>query len=174
MADWLTARGLGVELRPASPEDRELLRSIYRSTRDEELGLTPWSEAEKAAFVEMQFDAQDRYYRQVYPDGRFLVIVRDAVPIGRLYLTRLEEELRVVDIAILPEYRGTGVGSALLVDVIAEADASGLDVTLHVEPWNPARRLYLRLGFEPGVVDGVYERMRRPAGRRLGQLKTAS
>jgi ribosomal protein S18 acetylase RimI-like enzyme len=171
VAHGLTAARLGVELRPVAPEDSELLRVIYRSTREQELDLTPWSEEQKTAFIEMQFTAQDTYYRQIHPDGRYLVILRHGTPVGRLYLVRLGSELRIVDIAILPEHRGAGIGTALLEDVIAEAEADGIAVSLHVEPWSPAKRLYERHGFVSVEVRGVYELMERPSA---GQLKTAS
>lgn len=164
------ATSLGVELRPVTSADGKLLREVYRSTREEELALTPWSEDQKAAFLEMQFTAQDTYYRQIHPDGRYLVILRHGAPVGRLYLVRLEDALRIVDIAILPEHRGAGIGTALLEEVIAEADEAGIAVSLHVEPWNPAKRLYERHGFVSVEVRGVYEFMERPAR----QLKTAS
>ncbi len=160
-----------IALRPATPDDREALVAIYRSTREEELALTGWDDSQKAAFIEMQFTAQDRSYRDANPDGRFLVILVDGEPVGRLYVARLADELRVVDLAILPSHRGLGIGSALLADVIAEAQAAGLPIRLHVEPWNPARRLYERLGFVTIDIRGFYEFMERPP---VDQLKTAS
>ena len=163
MADRLTVAPPKLDLRPATPDDRDFLLSVYRSTREDELALTGWNELEKAAFVSMQFEAQDRHYRQIHPDGSFLVVEVDGEPAGRLVLARLEREIRVVDIALLPRYRGAGVGTRLLRNVIAEADAGALQVTLHVEPWSPARRLYDRLGFRSAGMDGIYERMERPA-----------
>lgn len=171
MAHRLTAAAGGIDLRPATDADRSFLLDVYRSTREDELALTGWSDADKDAFVEMQFAAQDRSYRQAYPDARFLVILRDGRPVGRLYLVRLADEIRVVDIALLHGHRGAGIGSALLASILADADADGLAVRLHVEPWNPARRLYERLGFRTLEQRGVYAFMERPAA---GQLKTAS
>ena len=130
----------------------------------------PWTEAEKLVFLRMQFDAQDSYYRQSYPDARFDVIEQAGTPVGRLYVARLEDELRVIDIALLPEHRGRGIGSQLMSDVLAEADARHLRVTLHVEPWNRARELYIRLGFRVVRRGDVYDLMERPAG----QLNAAS
>jgi ribosomal protein S18 acetylase RimI-like enzyme len=163
VADRLSVGQSPVDIRPATPHDRDFLLSVYRSTREDELALTGWNEPEKAAFVNMQFEAQDRYYRQIHPDGSFLIIEVDGEPAGRLLLARLEREIRVVDIALLPPYRDAGIGTRLLRNVIAEADAGALPVTLHVEPWNPARRLYERLGFRSAGQDGIYERMERPA-----------
>ena len=135
---------------------------MYATTRADELALVPWTDDEKAAFVAMQFEAQDVSYRMTYPDGRFLVVLGDGVPIGRLYLGRLVDEIRIVDIALLPEHRGAGIGSRLIDDVLAEADAAGIFVRLHVEPWNPALRLYERRGFRVVEERGVYLFMERP------------
>lgn len=161
----------GIGLRPTSEGDREFLVRLYGSTRAEELRLVSWTEAEKATFVETQFEAQDAEYRRAYPDGEFLIVVTGSESIGRLYLGRLDGELRVIDIALLPERRGQGIGSALMRWVLARADREGLAVTLHVEPWNPAKHLYERIGFEVVELRGVYEFMRRAPAR---QLKTAS
>ncbi|HEX6939117.1 MAG TPA: GNAT family N-acetyltransferase, partial [Longimicrobiales bacterium] len=75
------------------------------------------------------------------------------------------------DIALLPEHRGRGIGTALLEALIAEADAAGKPVSIHVEQYNPARRLYARLGFREVEDLGVYVFMERPPGR---QENTAS
>lgn len=150
-----------ISLRPAGPADQEFLRTVYGSTRVGELAVVPWTDDEKAAFLDMQFAARDVGYRQAYPDGESLIIVIDGRPIGRLFLARLPDEIRIVDIALLPEHRGAGVGSRLLAEILAEADAAGLAVRLHVESWNPAIRLYERLGFRPVGEPGIYQLMER-------------
>jgi len=155
----LSASSVGAGLRPVTADDREFLYSVYASTRTEELSVVPWTDEQKAAFLRMQFDAQDSYYREVYPEGRFLVVTRDDEPVGRLYVVRLADEMRIVDIALLPAHRGAGIGTRLVSDVIAEAAQAGIRVTLHVEPWNPARRLYERFGFRTIKPDPVHELM---------------
>jgi ribosomal protein S18 acetylase RimI-like enzyme len=159
-----------VTLRLVTDDDRELLCAVYRSTREPELALVPWDEATKAAFVTQQFEAQDRSWAQQRPDTVRLVVLVDDVPAGRLYVDHADDEIRVVDITLLPEHRGVGIGESLLVPVLDEADRDGLPVTIHVERHNPALRLYGRLGFE--VLDdlGVYLFLRRPTR----QAKTAS
>jgi ribosomal protein S18 acetylase RimI-like enzyme len=135
----------------------------------------PWTDEQKQSFLRMQFDAQDSYYRQVYADARFLVVTLDDEPIGRLYVARLADELLVIDIALLPQHRGAGVGSRLMSDVITEAAAAGIAVTLHVESWNPARRLYERLGFRTVETGQIYDKMELAApGQAADQLNTAS
>ena len=113
----------------------------------------------------MQFDAQDAWWREHYAQASFDVILVDGEPAGRLYVLRGESEIRIVDIALLPEQRGNGVGSSLLRDLLAEADAAGKSVTIHVERMNPALRLYERLGFALAEDKGVYLFLERPPSR---------
>lgn len=145
-----------VTLRPVGPEDQDLLFRVYASTRTEELELTDWNAEQKRAFLQMQFAAQHEHYQKHYPDAQFSVIVKENVPIGRLYLDRWEREIRVVDIALLPEHRGTGIGTTLLTAILKEGEAAGKSVTIHVEQFNPALRLYERLGFQKRNPVGIY------------------
>jgi ribosomal protein S18 acetylase RimI-like enzyme len=129
----------------------------------EELAQTPWDEPTKRAFLEQQFSAQDTHYKTNYTDTTYSVIVAPGgEPAGRLYVARWEDEIRIVDIALLPDFRGRGLGTALLGDLMAEADAAGKPLSIHVEQNNPARSLYDRLGFEEAGEFGVYVLMRRP------------
>jgi ribosomal protein S18 acetylase RimI-like enzyme len=143
-------------LRPAERSDDAFLRRLYASAREAELSVVGWSDAERDAFLRQQFDAQDAYYREHYHPASFDVIQLDGVPIGRLYVARWDEEVRVIDIALLPEHRGNGLGTQLLCGLLAEAADEGKRVSIHVEKHNPALRLYERLGFEPVADAGVY------------------
>ncbi|HEX2223314.1 MAG TPA: GNAT family N-acetyltransferase [Thermoanaerobaculia bacterium] len=146
-----------VSLRPITEEDLGFLLRVYGSTREEELALaTDWTPEQKAAFVTMQFQAQHTQYREAFQDGRFDVVLVDGVPAGRLYVHPREEEIRMVDIALLPEFRGRGIGTLLLRDLFAEAEAARKPLTIHVERFNKALRLYERLGFRPIADRGVY------------------
>ena len=136
---------------------------MYASTRAEELAVVPWDDAQKDAFLRAQFDAQDAWWHENYAEASFDVIVVDGEPAGRLYVHRGPSEIRIVDIALLPEHRGDGVGTRLLEDLLAEGDASGKSVTIHVERMNPALRLYERLGFALAEDKGVYLFLERPA-----------
>ena len=142
--------------RPITPDDEEFLRQVYASTREEELALTDWDTAQKEAFVQMQFAAQHRYYQENYRQTTFDVILVDGQPAGRLYVARWAKQIRIVDIALLPEYRNAKIGSALLHELMTEAAAAGKPVSIHVERYNPALRLYTRLGFVPIGEHGVY------------------
>ena len=154
----------GPRLRPAGAADREFLARTYASARAEELAPVPWTDAEKDAFLRQQFEAQDLHYRTYYPTSESLVIRTRGQPVGRLYVDRTTEEIRVMDIALLPQHRGRGIGRELIGALQAEAEAAGIPVTLHVEAHNPAQRLYARLGFTFVEDRGVYQFLqRRPA-----------
>jgi ribosomal protein S18 acetylase RimI-like enzyme len=145
-----------VSLRPITPEDDSFLARVYASSRAEELAQTGWSEEQKAEFCRRQFDAQSAYYSVNYSGALFQVIERDGRPIGRLYVARWEKEIRIVDITLLPEFRGSGIGTNLLRDLQDEARSAGKSLTIHVERFNPALRLYQRLGFQQVEDKGVY------------------
>jgi ribosomal protein S18 acetylase RimI-like enzyme len=145
-----------IAFRPIRPEDEAFLYQVYASTRADELALVDWDEAQKEAFLKMQFNAQHQEYQRNYPDADFLIILLNDQPIGRLYIDRGEDEVRLIDIALLPEYRNGGIGTAILKDIQAEAANVGKSVTIHVEMFNPALRLYERLGFRKLEDRGVY------------------
>ncbi len=151
----------GVALRPVEPDDEEFLYRVYASTRQEELAQTNWSESQKETFLRQQFEAQSRYYREYYPEAAFDVILAGSRPAGRLYVARWLEEIRIVDIAILPGYRGKGIGTHLLNALISESEESGKTLSIHVERFNPALHLYERLGFREVEDKGVYLLMER-------------
>lgn len=136
--------------------DEALLFEVYASTRAEELAATDWDARQKEAFLRQQFAAQHQWYTEQYEGASFQVVVVDGHPAGRLYVARWPEEIRIMDIALLPEYRGNGVGTSLLGQLIAEAEAAGNPLTIHVERFNPALRLYSRLGFTLSEDKGVY------------------
>jgi GNAT superfamily N-acetyltransferase len=162
---WLRAAVAGVAFRPITDADLPFLEALYGSTRIEELALTDWSDAQKAAFIRMQFEAQHAHYQKHYVGSDFLVIERAGEPVGRLYLARWTAEHRIVDIALVPEHRGGGLGTALLTDLIDEAAGAGKAVTIHVEKFNPAMSLYRRLGFVAAGEEGAYDLMRWEAQR---------
>jgi ribosomal protein S18 acetylase RimI-like enzyme len=157
---WIRAAEIGLTFRRVTDADLPVLARIYASTRAEELAPVPWSDADKAAFLDMQFRAQHAHYQQHYPEADWLMTMRGEENIGRLYLGRLPSQHRIIDIAFLPEYRGRGLGEALLRDLLDEAAAAGKPVSIHVEKLNPAMRLYRRLGFVTEEDKGIYDLMR--------------
>jgi ribosomal protein S18 acetylase RimI-like enzyme len=147
----------GFTLRPETEADVPFLRRLYISTRWEELALVAdWTEAQKIAFLESQFAAQRSYYQVHYANAAFDVLEAQGVPAGRLYLDRQADTLLIVDIALLPEWCGRGIGTALIEAMFAEARLAGRGVTISVEKFNPAQRLYRRLGFREYAEDEVY------------------
>jgi ribosomal protein S18 acetylase RimI-like enzyme len=148
-------------LRPAGPGDGDLLLAVYASTRAAELALVNWDDATKRAFVEQQYAAQDTHYRAHYPGATWEVIESGGEPAGRLIVHRGDGEIRVMDISLLPAHRGRGLGTAVLGELAAEADAAQCRLSIHVEHTNPARRLYERLGFVEVEAGEVYVLMER-------------
>jgi len=151
---------LSLRLRTVTPGDDSFLAGVYASSRADELAVTGWSEEQKEIFCRRQFDAQSAYYAVNYPGASFQVIERDGVSIGRLYVARWEKEIRIVDITLLPEFRGSGIGTKLLRDLQDEARTASKSLTIHVERFNPALRLYERLEFQQIEDKGVYLLMR--------------
>jgi ribosomal protein S18 acetylase RimI-like enzyme len=148
-------------LRPVREGDEAFLERVYASTREEELALTGWSAAQKQAFLTGQFRAQHDHYRRHYPRARFDIIEIDDEAAGRLYVDRGANEVRIVDIALLPAFRGQGIGGVLLRALLDESAVAGRTVSIHVERMNPALRLYRRLGFQVAQDDGgIYLLMR--------------
>ncbi len=152
---------MNVALRPVEPGDEVFLYRVYASTREAELAQTGWDETQKAAFLRMQFDAQSSYYEEHYRGAEFSVILFDGTPVGRLYVARWREEIRIVDIALLPEPRGMGIGTRLLRGLVSESETSGKPLSIYVERFNPALRFYERLGFRVAADKGVYLLMKR-------------
>ena len=145
--------------RSISEKDLPFLKNLYHTTRQAEMDLVDWSDHDKREFLEMQFKAQHQHYQQYYPNATFDIIENSGEPIGRLYLDRREDEIRIVDIALLPQHCNLGIGSFFLKKIIAEAESKGVVVRIHVENFNPAIRLYERLQFNHIDTNGVYHLM---------------
>ena len=150
-----------VVLRAFSEGDSEFYYSLYASTRTEELAQVPWTSEERERFLRQQFQAQDHAYRNNYPGAEFLIIVVDGANAGRLCMHRRPDEIRIMDIALLPDFRRRGIGTGLLKQILQEGETSSRTVTIHVEVFNPAMRLYQRLGFSKAAENGAYYLMER-------------
>lgn len=151
-----------VSLREESPADRKLLAELYASTRDDELRPVPWNDARKRAFLRAQFELQWDHYRRHYPNAEWLLIQRGGLAIGRLYVDTGRCEVRLMDITVQAENRNHGIGTTIVSSLLRYADLLLLPVTLHVEPFNPALRIYERLGFITRETRGIYHFMERP------------
>jgi ribosomal protein S18 acetylase RimI-like enzyme len=151
-----------ITLRPITDADMGFLLALYATTRADELARVNWTDEQKAVFVRHQFQAQHEHWQTHYTDTSWDLILRDGVPIGRLYVARWPQEIRIVDIALVPAQRGSGIGAQLINELFDEADRAGKKVSVHVEIYNPAQRLYERLGFVPTTEVGVYRLLERP------------
>lgn len=157
-----------IRLRPAEPDDQAFLYDLYASTRIDELSVTQWQPSEKEGFLRMQFEAQRRDYNARYPTSEHSIILLGSAPIGRIWVDRAPTETCLLDIAILPEHRNAGIGTALIKGLIAEAAAGGLPLRHAVFKANTsALRLYMRLGFQVVEDTGVYLFMEIPPPRSL-------
>ncbi len=136
-----------VTFRPTAADDQAFLLEVYGSTRLEELALTDWDQAQRDSFLRMQFNAQQIHYRTYYPEGEHLIILLNGEAIGRLYVANILEEIRIIDITILPRYRNAGAGTLIIKEIMGEARALGKCARIYVESFNPSLRLFERLGF---------------------------
>jgi GNAT superfamily N-acetyltransferase len=145
-----------ITFRPARAEDVPFLFALYTSTRAEELALLDWDATQRTAFLAMQFTAQQRYYRTVYPDAECRIIAVDGIPVGQMQVERQPTVMLLMDFAVLAEHRSRGIGAAAVHLLLDEAAEVGKPVRLHVERTNPARRLYARLGFRRIADEGIH------------------
>jgi ribosomal protein S18 acetylase RimI-like enzyme len=154
-----------VRLRDAEPTDEPLLLRLHRGARAAELAHLPLSGAQLEAFLKMQYEAQRRAYAAQHPQAAHSIILLDDQPVGRLMVDRAGEAFTLVDITLLPEFRGQGIGGALIQELLGEAASNGKPVALYVYHSNPARRLYERLGFTTIEESETYWLMRWQSGR---------
>ncbi len=152
------ARALETRLRPETADDEAFLYAVYASTRQEELDAVGWDEARRQAFLRMQFDAQRRGYRDMFPEGSFLIILCGNDRAGRMVVNRTAHEIRLVDIALLPAFQNQGVGARLVGDLIAEAKQTGRPLRVSVFKPSRAAAFYQRLGFVKSGETGPYDR----------------
>ena len=150
---------MNLDLRPVTAQDEVFLLAVYASTRAEEMTLVPWDKPQQEAFLRMQFNAQRSSYAAQFPNADYRIIVRDGQPAGRLIVDRSGEMILLIDIALLPEFRMAGIGSALMNDLMKEAVSLQKPIKLHVEKFNRALRLYERLGFGVIAENGIYVEM---------------
>lgn len=150
-------------LRAATDADMDFLRDVFSSTRMQEFMSAGMSLEQAETLLASQFSIQHDYYHRHYPQGRFEIIVHGERDVGRLYHDWSGDVVQLIDIALLPVYRGAGIGTRLMRAIVAEATQKHRPMQLFVEFNNPVRALYRRLGFVPTGENGIYERMHRGA-----------
>jgi len=159
-------------LRPSRPEDRDFLFRLYASTREHELSALGWAAAQQEAFLRMQFNVQQQWYAATYSTAESQIIEQDDKPIGRIIVQRGRDIWRLIDISLLPEHRGHGIGGELIRALIKECGAFGAVLQLQVLNTNPAQRLYNRLGFIKTGEDQIYTQMElRPQKTQSGSTQ---
>src|SRR4051812_20643688 len=157
-----TADSLALTLRPITAEDEEFLLHLYGTTREEEIRSWGWAEAQAQLFLKMQFTARQRSYQATFPDAEYLLILSNKIPIGQKIVERATDMVRLIDIALLPQWRGSGIGSSLLKELLEECRAKNLPLELKVLKNNLAAvRLYERMGFSTRGEDEMYREMTR-------------
>ncbi len=150
--------------RPRTDEDQGLLRALFASYRADELAMIGGDAEQQQAFVDLQLRARDHHRDATRPGAELAIVTLDGIAVGQLDVHRTEDSVEVLEIALVPGLRGHGLGTALLGRVLAEADDAGVPVRLHVEPGNPAQRLYERLGFAVVAIEPMHRAMARPVG----------
>lgn len=148
---------------PITHSDESFLFALYSSTRQEELALVPWDDAQKEAFLQMQFQAQLLHYKTKFPNASFLLLELNGQPIGRFYTAESDDEIRILDLTLAPEFRNQKIGSHLLGEIIAEAQSKNKSVQIYLEDFSRAKSLFARLGFVVVRAEEIYRLWRRSA-----------
>ena len=154
------ANPYAITLRPVGDRDERFLRQVYAGTREPERRAARWEDEEWDAFVRMQYEAQRRHYQTHFPDAEHRIILSNGEPVGRIWVLRADDEIRLLDIAILPECQGRGIGTHLIRSLQTDARAACVPLRHSVELDNcRARRLYERLGFSAIETHGLHTLM---------------
>lgn len=169
----LRQRGFG--LRAAKQSDLDFMRRLFETQREEEMAMIVWPEGMRESFLNSQFNLQHHHFTTHFEDAEFLVLEHCETAVGRLYVLRAAPRWLIVDIGLLPEWQGRGLGSALLRQLqqdVQDAHVQGL--SLHVRLDNPrAHALYLRLGFRNENIEGTHRLMHWNTPSATAQLNTA-
>lgn len=152
-------------LRAEVETDAAFRLALFRTSRGPGWDQLPLPADMLARVMEQQFHAQTQGYRAAYPQARLEIVTMNTEPVGRLATQRDADALHLIDIAVVPERRGQGIGGAILRALMDEAAATGRPVTLHVARDNlAAQRLYHRLGFALAGADETHLTLAWPAG----------
>jgi RimJ/RimL family protein N-acetyltransferase len=146
---------MAVTLRPVVADDESLLFRLYASTRAFELSFVPWEESQKEDFLRHQFTAQQEHYKNYYRGSEHQIIISDEEAVGRIYVAREDDDIKILDITILPEKRGAGIGTPIIKELMLKAETEGLPLSIQIETFNPSARLFERLGFVPKENNGL-------------------
>jgi ribosomal protein S18 acetylase RimI-like enzyme len=160
LMEQTSAEPMSIALRPVQPDDDPFLFEVYVSTRAEELAAWGWDAAQQEAFLRMQFNVQRQAYGGQYGEFDYSVILFNDQRVGRIMVSRTEQEILFIDIALLPPFRNRGIGTSLIKDLCAESTRRNVPVRLHHLKSNVrAARLYRRMGFNVTDEDDIYAEM---------------
>ncbi len=146
-------------LRFVAPSDEAFLFELYASTRKEELDAWGWDMDQRKSFLEQQFRAQRQSYRIQFPQANDRIIMKGARAVGRMMVLRGQNEFRLIDISLLPEFQNAGIGTRLLRDLLEEASEADKPLRLQVLKTSPAVGLYTSLHFAIVGHDDLYLHM---------------
>lgn len=162
MSDGLRER---IVLKPVTTEDEQFLLTVYASSRQKEMSLVAWSNEQKRAFLKMQLAAQQQHYQARFPEATFNLIEFDNQPVGRFYVAELQDEIRIIDIAVLPDYRRRGIGTALISETLTAAEIAAKPVQIYLDFYSEVDQLFSALGFWQISVQDFHRLWRwEPAG----------
>ena len=142
------AQANSISLRPVTTEDAPFLLELYKSSRGEDMRGLGWENERVSEFLDMQYEAQQRFHANEYRRPVDQIVMRNGEPIGRLMFEPREHEIRCVDIALQPEHRSSGIGAQLLRDLQTEAKRQKKPLRLQVIRFSRAISLFERLGFQ--------------------------
>lgn len=148
-----------IRLRPVAAEDETFLLKVYKSSRGEDLRELGWSEDRISKFLDMQYEAQQRFFESEYKRASDQIVLREEKLAGRLIVERRDHEIRCIDIALLPEYRNAGIGAFLIRKLQEEAKRDNKPLRLQVIRFNRAVSLFERLGFVRTSETGTHFQM---------------
>lgn len=158
---------------PVNESDKSFLVELYASTRTQEMAAVPWSDEQKQAFLQMQFEAQNLYYRELYPNASYNIIKFKDESIGRFYVADLADEFRIIDLAFLPQFFDKGVFIKLVEDVLQKGQALNKPVQIYLESFDPLAKIFADLGFQKVGEHGIYFLWRRAPVLAKAAVKTS-
>ena len=158
-----------ITCRSVGPDDYDFLLEVYGSTRADEMALVPWSDDQKKLFVTAQFAGQQEHYQNTFPTASHQIILLNGRPVGRMYVARLEQEIRIADITLLPAERNAGIGRFLLKELLDEAGRLGKVLRIYVEEYSPSLRFFERLNFKPIEQHGIHVLLEWSPAARLAE-----
>ena len=148
-----------ISFRPVTVQDRDLLLRLYASTRERELALVPWDAGQKALFLQHQFASQDQHYGAYFPDADYSIVVHNGKDAGRIFVTRDEAHIHVLEFTILPEHRGAGVGTEIVRRLQEEARSKALPLTTYLDQFSDSQAWLERRGFTRMADEGIHYKM---------------